>query len=41
MESTVRVPYESPKLTTYGDLASLTKGNLAGSGDTTANFKAG
>jgi hypothetical protein len=41
MESTSRPPYESPRLTTYGDLQSLTRGQLAGSGDTTANFKVG
>ena len=33
--------YEAPRLQTYGKLEELTKGTLAGSGDTTANFKPG
>lgn len=41
MENNVRTSYEAPRLTTYGELQSLTKGTLAGSGDTGAQFKAG
>jgi hypothetical protein len=31
--------YETPRLTTYGDLKRITKGQLATSGDTTGNMK--
>lgn len=31
--------YESPRLTTYGDMKRITKGQLTTSGDTTAGFK--
>jgi hypothetical protein len=33
------VVYESPRLTTYGDLKNITKGTLAGTADTSGTFK--
>lgn len=39
MEKQVTMSYEAPRLTTYGDLITLTKGTLAGSGDAAAVFK--
>lgn len=39
-QSSASVPmYESPRLTTYGDMKHITKGQLQTSGDTTAGFK--
>lgn len=32
--------YEAPHLTTYGDLKTITKGQLAGTTDTSNTFKA-
>jgi hypothetical protein len=31
--------YETPHLTTYGDLKTITKGTLAGTADTSGTFK--
>lgn len=39
MEKLSTPVYESPRLTTYGDLATITKGQLVGSGDAAAVFK--
>lgn len=38
-KATLATAYESPRLTTYGDLRTVTKGQLITSGDTTAGFK--
>jgi hypothetical protein len=39
MQQPTTSSYEAPRLTTYGDLATLTKGSLVGSGDVGAAFK--
>lgn len=39
MEKHSTPAYESPRLTTYGDLQTITKGTLVGSGDVGAVFK--
>lgn len=39
MQPSSAASYEAPRLTTYGDLATITKGSLVGSGDVGATFK--
>jgi hypothetical protein len=39
MEKQVILAYESPRLTTYGDLKTITQGQLAGTADTSGTFK--
>ena len=40
MEKQATSSYESPRLTTYGELSTITKGVIVGSTDATVNFKA-
>jgi hypothetical protein len=40
MNTQIAPTYETPHLTTYGDLKTITKGTLAGTTDSANNFKA-